>query len=96
VAGALLGPFERRRAWREVEDADSPEAARGHDFVVFGLGRYGCRIGQGLKERGYRVLGVDFDPDALKNWRGMGMDAIFGDATDPEFVAHLPLSGSAR
>ena len=89
----FLGAFERRNAFREAEDADSPEAARGHDYLVFGLGRYGCRIGQGLKEKGYRVLGVDFDPDALKNWREMGLDAAFGDATDPEFVAHLPLSG---
>jgi Trk K+ transport system NAD-binding subunit len=36
---------------------------------------------------------VDFDPEALAHWRGLGMDAHFGDATDPEFTAHLPLSG---
>ncbi len=88
-----LGMFERRNAWREGADADSPEAARRHDYIVFGLGRYGCRIGQGLKERGYNVLGIDFDPEALANWRAMGLEAAYGDATDPEFVAHLNLDG---
>jgi Trk K+ transport system NAD-binding subunit len=57
------------------------------------LGRYGCRIGNGLKERGYSVLGIDFDPEALANWRRMGLDAAYGDATDPEFVSHLSLAG---
>jgi len=89
----LLGVFERRNAFRELEE-DSPGHARGnYDFIILGLGRYGCQIGRGLKAKGFRLLGVDFDPEALKNWRAMGMDAHFGDATDPEFVAHLPLSG---
>jgi len=37
------------------------------------------------------VLGIDFDPEALEHWRKMGMDASYGDATDPEFVAHMEL-----
>jgi Kef-type K+ transport system membrane component KefB len=40
-----------------------------YDFIIFGLGRYGQRIGDASDERGYRVLGVDFDPEAL---RGVG------------------------
>ena len=87
----FLGVFERRTAFREAEDAEDAALDRRHDYVIFGLGRYGCRIGQGLKEKGFRVLGVDFDPEALENWRRMGMPATYGDATDPEFVAHLEL-----
>jgi len=89
----LLGLFERRDPFRESE-GDTPGAeTRRHDIIVLGLGRYGCRIGQGLKAAGLRPLGMDFDPEALKNWRGMGLDAVFGDATDPEVLAHLPLTG---
>ena len=89
----LLSLFERRKPFRELEE-DSPDQGRGHyDFIILGLGRYGCRIGQGLRAKGFRLLGVDFDPEALRRWRSMGMDAHFGDATDPEFVGHLPLSG---
>jgi len=89
----LLRHFERRHPASE-ERGDSPdETGPGYDFVILGLGRYGCRIGHGLKARGFSVLGVDFDPEALRNWRDMGLHAHFGDASDPEFVAHLPLAG---
>ena len=86
-----LGVFERQHAHREASDTQGVAEAKGHDFVIFGLGRYGCRIGAQLRDLGYRVLGVDFDPEALTHWRDMGMDAAYGDATDPEFVAHLDL-----
>lgn len=90
-AEPLLKRFERRDMTRE-EEGDSPDQpGRGYDVVILGLGRYGQRIGQGLKARGFRLLGVDFDPEALRHWRALGLDARFGDATDPEFIAHLPL-----
>jgi Kef-type K+ transport system membrane component KefB len=93
VCEPWLGVFERRHPHRESDDTAGTPTPHGHDFVLFGLGRYGCRIGMRLQARGYRVLGVDFDPEALRNWRRMGMPAIYGDATDPEFVAHMDLSG---
>ena len=89
----FLGIFERRHAHRETTDTNTDDAPRGNDFIVFGLGRYGCRIGAKLQDQGYQVLGIDFDPEALANWRRMGMNACYGDATDPEFVAHLDLQG---
>jgi hypothetical protein len=89
-----LGLFERRVAHREADDTDTPDVARVHDFVIFGLGRYGCRIGAQLHAQGYKVLGIDFDPEALANWRRIGLAAMYGDATDPEFVAHLDLAGT--
>jgi len=92
ICEPYIGIFERRQAHREVDDTKSEGEAAGHDYIIFGLGRYGCRIGARLQEEGYRVLGIDFDPEALANWRRMGMDAGYGDATDPEFVAHLDLA----
>ncbi len=86
-----LGIFERKVAFRE--EADDNGGGEDHDAIVFGLGRYGSKIGQALVDRGYRVLGVDFDPVALASWRDKGYPARFGDATDAEFAAHLPLSG---
>ncbi|WP_072396304.1 cation:proton antiporter [Hyphomicrobium sp. CS1GBMeth3] len=93
VCEPYLGIFERRNARRESDDAATLKSNSNYDFVIFGLGRYGCRIGHRLQEKGYKLLGIDFDPEALADWRRMGMDATFGDATDPEFVAHLNLSG---
>jgi Trk K+ transport system NAD-binding subunit len=44
-----------------------------------------------LRDSGKRVLGVDFSPEAVRHARAEGYDVMFGDATDPEFLAHLPL-----
>jgi len=87
----LLGVFERRNPYREVDVSGEQAEGAAHDFIIFGLGRFGSRIGQGLTDRGYRVLGLDFDPEAVAQWRAAGLDAAFGDATDPEFAAHLNL-----
>jgi len=89
VEGAL-GPFERKSAGKE-EDAWTPRAAR-YDAVIFGLGRYGLALASELTHKGSRVLGVDFDPVAVSYARRAGHEAVFGDATDPEFLAHLPLA----
>jgi hypothetical protein len=85
----LLGVFERRRPGAAREDAT--EDARAHDVILFGLGRYGLGIGSSLKEADLHVLGVDFSPEAVRHAKAQGFDAIFGDATDPEFLSHLPL-----
>jgi Kef-type K+ transport system membrane component KefB len=85
----FLGIFERKETPREPAE---PEGAAGSPcrMIIFGLGRFGTAIGMRLKKRGIRVLGVDFNPLAVRRWRALGMEAEFGDATDPEFVAELP------
>jgi Kef-type K+ transport system membrane component KefB len=88
----VLGVFERKHPYREGDDAGASALGTNYDYVIFGLGRYGCRIGERLKEKGFNVLGVDFDPEATECWQRKGMDAAYGDATDPEFVASLELS----
>ena len=93
VCEPLLSRFERRGTPREVV---SPEGigARSYDIVIFGLGRYGEAIASRLSDGGQRVLCVDFNPGAVRDWQARGGDAIYGDVTDPEFVAALPLSGA--
>ncbi|WP_421856266.1 cation:proton antiporter [Oceanicaulis sp.] len=87
----LLGVFERKDVLREETGGDP---AQRYDVIVFGLGRYGLAIAEALKATGKRVLGVDFNPGSVRYARARGVDAIFGDATDPEAVAHLPLEGA--
>jgi Kef-type K+ transport system membrane component KefB len=89
----LLGIFDRRMTATPREDA--PSNTQGHDVILFGLGRYGLGIAGALREAGLKVLGVDFSPEAIRHARKDGYDVIFGDATDPEFLAHLPL-GAAK
>ena len=84
----LLGLFERASGGR-LDDASG--APGDHDVIVFGLGRYGLAIARALERGGRRVLGVDFSPDAVRFARNQGLDVVFGDAADPEMLAHLPL-----
>jgi Kef-type K+ transport system membrane component KefB len=85
----VLGIFERGNASAEPENG--PESAQPHDVILFGLGRYGLGIASALRDSGKRILGVDFSPEAVRHARALGYDVVFGDATDPEFLAHLPL-----
>lgn len=86
----FLGVFERRGTPREPSEAGA-HRDDGIKVIVFGLGRFGTAIGMRLKKRGIKVLGVDFNPLAIRRWRALGLETEFGDATDPEFVAGLPL-----
>jgi Kef-type K+ transport system membrane component KefB len=87
----LLARFERRGTPREPRD-EALFRGRHYDVIVLGLGRLGNAVGARLHERGCRVLGVDFNPSAVRAWRKLGRDAEYGDATDPEFIANLPLT----
>ncbi|MFU8817020.1 MAG: cation:proton antiporter [Pseudomonadales bacterium] len=89
--GPALGLFERSHPYREAEGITPPSTP--HDVVVFGLGRYGLAMAEELRRAGLRILGVDFNPGAVRYARGRGFDVAFGDATDPEILAHLPLDG---
>jgi len=88
----VLGIFERKSAGSGVDDLVDGKTR--HDVILFGLGRYGLGIAGALRDRGHRVLGVDFSPEAVRYARDNGYDVLFGDATDPEFLAHLPLQSA--
>jgi len=60
--------------------------------VVLGLGGYGGMVASRLQRRGFSLLGVDFDPEALKYARGRGVATQYGDIEDPELVNGLPIS----
>ena len=88
----LLKVFERRDPFRERALESEPQPA---EVIVIGLGRYGRRVAEQLHERGVSVLGVDFDPEVLAAERRAGqVPVVFGDASDEDFILHLPISGA--
>jgi Kef-type K+ transport system membrane component KefB len=89
VIAPLLGVFERAIPHREHRHSGASNG--GADVVIFGLGRYGSNIARELRRKNLTVLGVDFDPQIVSDWRSRGLEAQYGDASDPEFPATLPL-----
>jgi len=86
-----LSIFERAVPHREI---DSPLAETSDvDVMLIGLGRYGAALAANLRERGSRLMAVDFDPDAVQQHINEGYRVHYGDGEDPEFMATLPLAG---
>lgn len=85
----LLNRLPSRMAWREPDGASGSGRPQ---VIVLGLGRFGTALGLRLHRRGVRVLGIDFNPQAVRRWRMLGIEAAYGDASDAEFLADLPLA----
>lgn len=85
-----LSVFERKRTCREIEEITTIEDGAA-EFILFGLGHYGAGIAQALRERGYRVMSVDYNPEWVRTGDRMGCLVHDGDAEDPAFIASLPL-----
>jgi Kef-type K+ transport system membrane component KefB len=90
----ILNIFERKGTPREPSGERGQHGTHQYEVLIFGLGRFGTAVGMRLKNKGIRVLGVDFNPTAVRRWRSLGLDTEYGDATDPEFIAALPLGGA--
>jgi Kef-type K+ transport system membrane component KefB len=90
--GPYLGWFERKVTHREMDSlAESKDQI---DVLLFGLGRFGSTLASILRERGCRLLAIDFDPTIVRLHEQEGYWTRYGDAEDPEFIATLPLESA--
>lgn len=83
--------FEKQNPYREAA-VDSQKQTHSVDVILSGLGNYGSALAECLVRRHRSVIGVDFDPIALRRWRDRGIPVLYGDMADPEIQDHLPLS----
>jgi Kef-type K+ transport system membrane component KefB len=88
---AMLEPFPGRfeRPHLRRQPADAPIAHNVHyDVVLFGLGRYGSEIARELLDQDASVLGIDFDPDAVRQAKKReahrNFSGAYGDVMDPD------------
>jgi TrkA-N domain/Sodium/hydrogen exchanger family len=86
-----LKPFERRNPFREIATESQDAKLRATEAIVFGLGRYGSRLFEQLRADGVDAIGVDFDPEAVRELQNRGLPVLFGDGEDPDFLETLPL-----
>jgi Kef-type K+ transport system membrane component KefB len=92
LVAPVLGVFERRVPFRELEQGGPADTRVQPQVLVLGLGRYGLRLATRLQEAGLEVLGVDSDPELTRNLVGR-LPVRFGDGQDPDFLDTLPLAG---
>lgn len=90
----LLGVFDRRAILPEEMQDQWVLCKDRYDILLFGLGRYGSALAEHLIKGGFCLLGVDFNPDEVRRWRKLGYNAVYGDASDQEFIGSLPLKGA--
>lgn len=88
----MLRIFERKNPYREARLIQLEDISV--DAIIFGLGRYGNNIAQSLEEIGKVVMGVDFDPLAVQEWKKQGKLAQQGDADDSDLIEILPIDKS--
>ncbi len=88
---SVLSLFERKVPFAEQSFENEMQSKR-FEVIILGLGRFGNSIAKRLFERNKKVLGVDFDPQIIANWRGAGRSALYGDIEDPDLIEHLPLT----
>jgi Kef-type K+ transport system membrane component KefB len=90
----LLSPFERKLPFQEIKNDSLKESDKPYEVIVFGLGRFGSSITQKLISNGIRLLAVDFNPQTVRDWNLKGVDVVYGDVSDQELIASLPLASS--
>lgn len=85
----FLNLFQRRRLRPGPDHVGG--FGSGVDMILYGAGDHGSPIAERVAAAGWRVLIVDIDPDALRQSHRKGLDVIYGDAGDPEFLLSLPI-----
>jgi Kef-type K+ transport system membrane component KefB len=85
----LLAVFERSQL-RE-KGLEAAASVPPPEVIVLGIGRFGGSIIRLLCEQGTETLGVDFDPEAMREWGRREVPVVYGDAEDPELAEALPL-----
>jgi Kef-type K+ transport system membrane component KefB len=87
-----LGWFERQTQHPEQELGDAQLANMEQvEVIIFGLDPYGRNVARELMHRGVSILGIDFDPEAVRLHHEEGMLTLYGDVEDPELFHELPL-----
>lgn len=88
----FLGLFERANPYRETQaEVGQEEGADRPLVIVMGVGDYGSVIATRLQQHGWRLIAVDFDPQALARSGETGLQVFYGDVGDPEVLGQLPL-----
>lgn len=89
IISPALQIFERKDPSQESRNELIKQQA--YDVIIFGIGRFGSGIAQKLDQHDdVNYLGIDFDPQLVKNWQESGKSVIYGDMEDVELLEYIP------
>lgn len=88
-----LNVFERKVNYREDEHVRNNQSHI--DIIVYGFGRHGENLANILESKGFKTMGIDFDPRKIHSQHRHRMPIRYGDAEDAEFIKTLPLEQAA-
>jgi CPA2 family monovalent cation:H+ antiporter-2 len=86
----------RARRSRDLDRLTSPLpelGARRHAILV-GYGRVGSLIGNALQRRGFAFVVIEQDRRLVERLRASGMNALYGDASDPAILERAGVDGA--
>jgi Trk K+ transport system NAD-binding subunit len=93
VLSPVITIFEKKTPYKEQEQCSVKQESSA-DVILFGLGNYGSNIACNLLHRNKKVIGIDFDPEVLEQWRKNNIPVIYGDVEDPDILENLPINKS--
>jgi Kef-type K+ transport system membrane component KefB len=85
----VLSIFERKK----VKEKKIPK--KKHDFVLLGYNRIGFSIIRAFSKKTKDFIVVDFNPSVVREMKSEGVEAIYGDVDNPEFLSDLAIHKSS-
>jgi Kef-type K+ transport system membrane component KefB len=83
-----LSVFERKR---KVVDENKEEK---YDAILFGCNRIGHDILRALQKTNSKFIVIEYDPKKIREFEKKGIDVVYGDVNDIEFLDELPLKNT--
>ncbi|HVY01611.1 MAG TPA: cation:proton antiporter, partial [Candidatus Nanoarchaeia archaeon] len=83
----LLNIFDSNRTEASLNNKDRDT----YDIILFGYHRMGYKILSELKKMNSKILVIDYNPKVILSLAKEGIDCMYGDAADKEFLSEIKL-----
>ncbi|OGO17198.1 MAG: sodium:proton exchanger, partial [Chloroflexi bacterium RBG_16_50_11] len=83
--------FARQLMSRAEPDFHTQALDLSRHAVICGYGEVGKRVADALEKQKFSYLVIDLDPTVISELRKRGVPCIYGDASNPEILAHAGL-----
>lgn len=86
-----FAPLLRRFEKRKLKDSNTGVQGKEHEILIFGYDRIGFSLLKSIQKLKKHYLVVDYNPDIIKRLKSRGINVVYGDASNIEFVSEFNL-----